>query len=71
MTDGATASYWSAPNAEERNAVWQPARRWIIGFCTMARSACFEWVFHGARDIERIVAGMVGTKLYDATPFSL
>jgi hypothetical protein len=35
----------------------------------MARSAFIAWVFHGARDIERIVEGMVSAMLHDATPF--
>jgi hypothetical protein len=35
----------------------------------MAHSAFIECVFHGARDIERIVEGMVSVKLHDATPF--
>jgi hypothetical protein len=35
----------------------------------MACSAFIEWVLHGARDIERIVEGMVTAKLYDATAF--
>jgi len=36
----------------------------------MARSAFIDWVFHGARGIERIVKGMVIAKLHDVTPFS-
>jgi hypothetical protein len=36
----------------------------------MARSAFIEWVFHGARDIEQIVEGMVSAKLHGALPFS-
>ena len=35
----------------------------------MAHFAFIEWVFHGARDIELIVEGMVSAKLHDATPF--
>jgi hypothetical protein len=35
----------------------------------MAHCAFIEWVFHEARDIERIVEGMVSAKLHDATPF--
>ena len=35
----------------------------------MAHSTFIEWVFHGARDIELIVEGMVSAKLHDATPF--
>jgi hypothetical protein len=35
----------------------------------MAHSTFIEWVFHGARDIELIVEGMVSAKLHDVTPF--
>jgi hypothetical protein len=35
----------------------------------MACSAFIVWVFHRARDIERMVEGMVRAKLHDATPF--
>jgi hypothetical protein len=69
VTDGPTASHQDAPNTEERNAVWKSVRRWIIGFCPIARSAFIKWVFHGGRDIERIVEGMVSAKLHDALPF--
>ena len=68
-TDAPPASHWSVSNAEQCNAVWKPARRWIICFCMMAHSAFIAWVFHGARDIERIVEGMVTAKLHDAPPF--
>ena len=35
----------------------------------MARPAFIAWVFHGARDIERIVEGVVIAKLHGTTPF--